>query len=411
MDVIYQTWTISISQIVNKEAAKFRIRFNPGEDRGNTELWRAITGKRAAFAHLDPIVVDHTPEENNNDLKKFSILYGMKCLFAAEMLNMEKIQVKVILHPEVLDSRIVTDFFNADYMSLSAYEKGLFLDKLRRKWNIEFNQIAVRTRLSYSSLKNMAMAYKIANIYPALGKAFQERKVTVFMVLRAKKIFDVTALSIHQQITDFMVEHGKVSIGLLESAVSRKTKGNPATQEVLAVMSEKKSTESSQNIVDRICSSLSEDGMDISEDKQQSIAERMGSDKKYGIQMLSYQTIRDDCLEAYRNLSSILPSDLQMDFDSALEMPNRTQFSYAVPKRMKKMCRNNTPEGVNDRRIFSRIMEYFDSASAGLEETELFKLTTEYYSDLYKRKQFSNFFKFSILFRNFREKVKNDVGS
>ena len=56
-------------------------------------------------------------------------------------------------------------------------------------------------------------------------------------------------------------------------------------------------------------------------------------------------------------------------------------------------------------------MEYFDRASAGLEETELFKLTTEYYSDLYKRKQFSNFFKYSIMFRNFREKVKNDVGS
>ena len=50
-------------------------------------------------------------------------------------------------------------------------------------------------------------------------------------------------------------------------------------------------------------------------------------------------------------------------------------------------------------------MEYIETADKNLSCNELL-ITTEYmYMSQYNRKQFSNFFKYSILYRNKRDKV------
>ena len=136
MNVPHPQKVISISQIVNRSQARYRIHFNSAEEFENTKFWRQIIKRRSAYAHYEAIVVDHTPEEDIDGLKKFSILYGLKYLFAAEMLNLDIIPVRVLNHPEDLDSRIVTEFFNADYLSLPSYEKAnlrrqsFFLEKM-----------------------------------------------------------------------------------------------------------------------------------------------------------------------------------------------------------------------------------------------------------------------------------------
>ena len=137
----------------------------------------------------------------------------------------------------------------------------------------------------------------------------------------------------------------------------------------------------------------------------------MEGNKKYSIQMQSYQTIHKNCREAYKSLCAILPEDLILDYDTALTLPDRTQFSYAVPSKMKKLCRNKTPQDINGKRLFSRIMEYVVKAGKNLSEEEIFQLTSDFYENYYNQRQFSKFFKFSILYRNFRDKVISEVQS
>ena len=199
MNVPHPQKVISISQIVNRSQARYRIHFNSAEEFENTEFWRQIIKRRSAYAHYEAIVVDHTPEEDIDGLKKFSILYGLKYLFAAEMLNLDIIPVRVLNHPEDLDSRIVTEFFNADYLSLPSYEKGMFIDKLRKKWNLTYDQLAAKTGLTYSALQNMGAAYLVSQQFPTLGEAYRQGKITVPVILRSRSIFESTSDMIHQQ--------------------------------------------------------------------------------------------------------------------------------------------------------------------------------------------------------------------
>ena len=412
MNVPHPQKVISISQIVNRSQARYRIHFNSAEEFENTEFWRQIIKRRSAYAHYEAIVVDHTPEEDIDGLKKFSILYGLKYLFAAEMLNLDIIPVRVLNHPEDLDSRIVTEFFNADYLSLPSYEKGMFIDKVRKKWNLTYDQLAAKTGLTYSALQNMGAAYLVSQQFPTLGEAYRQGKITVPVILRSRSIFESTSDVIHQQMTDFIVENGKYAYELLRETISNNRKDTFVNQAVLDAISLGRGQKPvEQDLVSQIVMNLNAERANISEDKHKIIAEKMDGDKKYSIQMQSYQTIHKNCREAYKSLCEILPKNLILDYDTALTLPDRTQFSYAVPSKMKKLCRNKTPHDINGKRLFSRIMEYVVRAGSDLSKEEILKLTSEFYEDYYYQRQFAKFFKFSILYRNFRDKVISEVQS
>ena len=412
MNVPHPQKVISISQIVNRSQARYRIHFNSAEEFENTEFWRQIIKRRSAYAHYEAIVVDHTPEEDIDGLKKFSILYGLKYLFAAEMLNLDIISVRVLNHPEDLDSRIVTEFFNADYLSLPSYEKGMFIDKLRKKWSLTYDQLAAKTGLTYSALQNMGAAYLVSQKFPTLGEAYRQGKITVPIMLRSRSIFESTSDVIHQQMTDFIVENGKYAYELLQETISNKRKDTFVNQAVLdAISSGRGQKPVEQDLVSQIVMNLNAEGANISEDKHKIIAEKMDGNKKYSIQMQSYQTIHKNCRDAYKSLCEILPENLILDYDTALTLPDRTQFSYAVPSKMKKLCRNKTPHDINGKRLFSRIMEYIVRAGSDLSKDEILKLTNEFFEDYYIQRQFAKFFKFSILYRNFRDKVISEVQS
>lgn len=412
MNVPHPQKVISISQIVNRSQARYKIRFNSTEEFENPEFWRQIIKRRAAYAHYEAIVVDHTPKEDIDGLKKFSILYGLKYLFAAEMLNLDIIPVRVLNHPEYLDSRIVTEFFNVDYLSMPSYEKGMFVDQLRKKRNLTYDQLASKTGFTFSALQNMGQAYTIGRKFPALGEAYRQGKVTVPVMLRSGSLFESTSNAIHQQMTDFIVKNGKYAYELLRETISNNRKETFVNQAVLnAIASAKGQKPVEHDLVSQIIMNLNAEGANISEDKQKSIAEKMEENKKYSIQMQSYQTIHKNCWEAYKSLCAILPENLILDYDTALTLPDRTQFSYAVPSKMKKLCRNKTPQDINGRRLFSRIMEYVVKAGKNLSEEEIFKLTSDFYDNYYNQRQFSKFFRFSILYRNFRDKVISEVQS
>lgn len=412
MNVPHPQKVISISQIVNRSQARYRIHFNSAEEFENAEFWRQIIKRRSAYAHYEAVVVDHTPEEDIDGLKKFSILYGLKYLFAAEMLNLDIISVRVLNHPEDLDSRIVTEFFNADYLSLPSYEKGMFIDKLRKKWSLTYDQLAAKTGLTYSALQNMGAAYLVSQKFPTLGEAYRQGKITVPIMLRSRSIFESTSDVIHQQMTDFIVENGKYAYELLQETISNKRKDTFVNQAVLdAISSGRGQKPVEQDLVSQIVMNLNAEGANISEEKHKIIAEKMDGNKKYSIQMQSYQTIHKNCRDAYKSLCEILPENLILDYDTALTLPDRTQFSYAVPSKMKKLCRNKTPHDINSKRLFSRIMEYIVSAGSDLSNDEILKLTNEFFEDYYIQRQFAKFFKFSILYRNFRDKVISEVQS
>lgn len=412
MNISHQYKNISISQIVNRNLARYRIHFNSPEEFNNPDIWKQIILKRAAFSHFDAMVIDHTPEVEIEGLKKYSILYGLKYLFAAEMLNIDLIPVRVLNNAEELDSNIVTEFFNVDYLSLPSYEKGMFIENLRKRWNLTYSQLATKSGFTYSALQNMGAAYNVSKRFPSLEEPYKQGKIPISVILRSKSIFELTSERIHQQLTDFIVENGKYADELLREALSNNGNGILATEAVMRVISSEKSFEPvRKKIIDEISKSLQEDGAELSKEKQQTIAEKMKTNKKYCIQMLSYQTIRENCFGTYRNLCAVLPSNLILDFDTALTLPDQTEFSYAVPSDMKKLCRNKTPRNVNGKRLFSRIIEYITKACPGLSGEEILKLTSEIYEDYYSQRQFSRFFKFSILYRNFRNKVVIDIQS
>ena len=410
MNISHQYKNISISQIVNRNLARYRIHFNSPEEFNSPNIWKQIMLKRAAFSHFDAVVIDHTPEEEIDGLKKYSILYGLKYLFAAEMLNIDLIPVRVLNNAEELDSAIVTEFFNVDYLSLPSYEKGRFIENLRKKWNLTYSQLATKSGFTYSSLQNMGAAYNVSKRFPSLEDPYKQGKINVSVILHSKSIFESTSVTIHQKLTDFIVDNGKYADELLRETLSNNSNGILATEAVMSVISSERSSEPvRKKIVDQISKSLQEDGADLSREKQQTIAEKMKTDKKHCIQMLSYQTIRENCFDAYQKLCAILPSNLILNFDIALTLPDRTEFSYAVPAELKKLCRNKTPRDVNGKRLFSRIMEYVVRAGSDLSKDDILNLTSEFYEDYYNQRQFSKFFKFSILYRNFRNKVISEI--
>ena len=398
---------ISLSQIINRNQARYKIHFTSEEELVNRKYWMKIILKRANFAYFGATVVDETPDEEIEGLKKYSILYGLKYLFAAEMLNLETIPVKVLMYSDDLDTAVVTEFFNADYLSLSAYEKGRFIDRLMIKRNIDLTEISKRTGFSYNSLLSMYSAYNTSRICPFLENAYKESLVTASNVLHSKPFFEEIPLGCYQELTDYIVRNGNYAAGSLKQALQNRDDHLTKAQAILLEITSVKdiTCHINTNSMNRISASLKEDGLELSGTVQMQMSEKMKTDRRFNKQILSYQTLRDKCYEAYNKLSAALPQKLVLEFDTAITLPDRTQFSYAVPARAKKACRNNIPKDINEKRLFARIMEYLDKTESYSNPKDLLEKTLELNGKPEIQRLFSDFFKFSIFYRNMRDKV------
>ena len=402
---------ISLSQIINRNQARFKIRFSSGEEHINRDYCLKIVRKRANFARFDAVVVDETPEEEIEDLKKYSIIYGMKYLYAADVLSLETIPVKVLKYSDNLDNSVVAEFFNADYLSLSAYEKGIFIDGLMKRKKMRLAVISKKTGFSYNSLHTMYSAYNTSKIYPSLETAYKKCLVTAAIVLYSKSFYEEIPMGRHQELTDFIIRNGNYAAGLLKRAVSNRDEDISKAQAILAeIRSIRKPAEpEKEKRIDRIIASLKKDGVYLSMKDMMKITERMKSDRKFNKQILSYQTLRDKCHKAYKRLSAALPEELILGFDTAVTLPDRTQFSYAVPPQVKKICRNNIPKDKNERRLFARIMEYIDRTNTVLEPKNLLYETNEITGKPEMQQLFCDFFRYSILYRNMRDKLIPEI--
>ena len=398
---------ISLSQIINRNQARYRIRFSSQEELTDRNYWMKITSRRAKYARFEATVVDESPEENIEWLKKYSILYGLKYLFAAEKLNLETIPVRVLKYDDNLDISVVTEFFNADYLSLSAYEKGEFIDQLINRRSMRFTEISNKTGFSYNSLHTMYSAYKTARLYTPLEAAYKECRITASNVLRSKSFFDIIPLTRHQELTDFFIRNGNYAADKLKQAVKNRRQNISKTQAILneiniTEITDKPRTDKS---ISRISHIMMEDDLNLFKMDEQQLTEKMKTDKRFSKQILAYQTLRGRCRDAYNRLMAALPEELVLDFNTAVTLPDRTRFSYAVPARAKKICRNKTPKDINERRLFARIMEYIDKTNAYPEARDLLNKTFELYGKPEMQQLFSDFFKFCIFYRNIRKKI------
>ena len=398
---------ISLTQIINRNQARYKIHFTSEEELVNQDYWMKIIRKSGSFAHFEPTVVDETPEEDIEGLKKYSILYGLKYLFAAEMLNLETIPVKVLMYCNELDTSVVTEFFNADYLSLTAYEKGEFIDRLMIKRNIDLTEISKRTGFSYNSLLSMYSAYNVSKICPPLETAYKECRITAANVLHSKPYYEEIPLGCYQELTDYFVRNGNYAAGSLKQALQNRNDKLTNAQAILFEITSVKqpACHISMKSIDRISASLKEDGLELSGTDQNKMSEKMKTDRKYNQMILSYQTLKDKCYEAYKSLSAALPQELILDYDTAITLPDRTQFSYAVPPRAKRACRNNIPKDVNEKRLFARIMEYVDKTESCPAPKDLLEKSLELNGKPEIQQLFSEFFKFSIFYRNMRSRV------
>ena len=402
MNIKQQHTIISLPQIVNRNEVRYRIRFKTEDEFTDPEIWNNIVTRRQAYAHFEPTVIDQTPEIKIDGLKKYFLVYGLKYLFAAEMLNLETIQVRILAQTGDIDSSVITSFYKADYLSLSGYEKGEFLADLITGTGLSIVEIAEKTGFTYSSLQSIYAAYTESRKYRPLEDAFKAGKITASLVLSCISFYKSTGPAIHKELTEFIVEKNKNAYDLLRRGISNRDDGvtiRKAIRNVISAPPEPVIKMEKGKYKD-ISATLEADGTVISADRKESVEKRMLAEKKFGIRVRSYQTLQKKYQEAYAGLSGILPQELILDYETALTLPNRTQFSYAIPKEFRKYCKGIIPADKNERRLFARMMEYFATAGNDMEAADIVGITGSMFEDSCSQKKFSEFFKYSIFYRN-----------
>lgn len=397
---------ISLTQIANRNEVRYRIRFKSEDEFSNPEIWNNIVTRRQAYAHFTATVIDQTPEVKIDGLKKYFLVYGLKYLFAAEMLNLETIPVRVLDQTRDIDSSVITSFYQADYLSLSGYEKGEFLENLKARTGLSIGEIAQKAGFTYSSLQSIYGAYCESRKYRPLEDAFKAGKITSSLVQSCSFFYKSTGPSIHKDLTGFIVEKRKNAYDLLRRGINSRDEGvtvRKAIRNVICAPAEPAAKK--ENKYEDISEAFEADGAVLSAEEKEYIGKRMQSDRKFGILVRSYQTLRKNCREAYTGLTGILPGNLVLDYETALTLPKSTQFSYAVPKEFRPYCRDIVPMDKNERRLFVRMMEYIAAAGNGMKAADIVEITSGLFEDSCIQKKFSQFFKYSIFYRNIREKV------
>ena len=406
MRIVNPKKTVSLSQIVNRKQAMKRVLFRSEQEAKSREIWLKIIKRESEYAHYGIKVVDNTPDESIEGMKKYSILYGLKYLYAAEKLKLETIPVTVIEETEDLDMNVITAFFNSDYSSKTEYEKGVFLEKLRQDRSMTLSDLAKRTGYSYGTLQSLTSAFITSQEYPCLEAAYKNGLLSSYMLRHTKMFFDRISYDHHQLLTDYLIKNGRHAIAQLKEAVNNREVDTTIPQAILDEISSLEIT--CQDIqepgeLEQLTEALKKDGINLSEKELLQLADRIITDKKLVSQIKECLKIHQKCINFHKELCAALPPIFVLDNKTALTLPDRARSSYALPKNLKKKYTRSWNK--NEIRLFCRMLEYIGKSGDRFSNDGLIDQTYKLFLDFRCQNSFAAFFRFSILYRNKRDKI------
>lgn len=406
MRSVHPKKNIKLTQIVNIEQARKRILFKSKDEINNPEVWQKIIRGTAGFSQCGMVVIDNTPEQIEDGLKEYSILYGLKYLYAAEQLKYESVWAAVIDKPEELDMYIVTDFFNADYYSLSEYEKGLFLERLMKERNLSVSALARKSGCSFHTLSSLCAANTAAKQFSELGKAYEKGNLCASMVIHSKVFFDMTAFSNHGLLTDYLIRYRRYAVPQLRETIECRDKNTTARQAILYEISrpdistcQKHNNETSNEMIEVLHPILNE----LSGEITFHLCADIINSKSIPSQIKEILNLRQKCLESHKNLYMAVPRQFALDFRTALTLPDRAKSSYAVPAGLKKKIKREWSK--KELRLFCRMLEYLEKSNNYFSQDVLIEQAYHLFLDFRCQNFFSSFFRYSILYKNKRDKL------
>ena len=410
MSILYSKKDIKLTQIVNREQAIKRVLFKSVEEVNDPDEWLKIIKGKSGYARLSIKAVDNTPEEEDENLKKYSILYGLKYLYAACKLQLESVEVTVLDDTGNFDIIAATAFFNADFCSLTEYEKSEFIEKQKNEKHLSLSALSQKSGCPYGTLQSLSSAYTISKGFPSLQAAYKNGLLGSYMLRHSKTFFDMISFSYHQLLTDYLIREQRHAIPQLREAVCKRASGITIPQAILDEISSSKNehlkasdSEKKKNLPDTINSYNAE----LSEKVLEHLSDRIAADHTLGSKIREYQNLRQKCWNAYNDLCSVLPSSFMLDFETALTMPDRARFSYAKPKEMKRLPKNLWNK--NEIRLFTRMREYLERSENTISRIELIEKTYELFQDYRCQNLFAVFFRYSIILRNKKIKISRNL--
>ena len=402
----YEKKTIKLSQIVNRDMARYRVLFKSPDEVSDPETWKKILSNYAGGRRFEIIVHDDTPDEICENSKKYSILYGLKRLYAAEKMEMAEITVKVVPPSDPFDMHVATCFFNADFVSMSPFERGEFLEGMEERFGLSFDYIARNSGFSFNTLNSVRSAYHDSQRILTLRNAYKDGLIPMNLVVSMRKYYEMTPFSDHKNLTEFIIKNRFRAVEIIDRAVKTRETDVTVPQAIRREIFQKEGQireETTPSILDLLVKSLQEDNILPAGDISPRRAERIMQEKKLGTQMKMYLTAREKTYAAYSKLVSVLPQDLILDYETSLLLPDKSKFSYALPKDMGKYA--TIPKNKNEKRLLVRIIEYTEAALKDGTSPLRIRTAMNLFKDIRAQNAFVLFFRNSIRFRNMKEKI------
>lgn len=388
MNTIDNRKIVRIEQIANRNEAFRHVLFRSGEEMTGRAFWMAVVKGSSPYARCGVKVIDNTPDMDNEEEKRYTVLFGLKYLHAACMLELDRIPVTVLGDTGDLDMNVVTAFFNADFCSLTEYEKGVFIRDLIRDRQISVNELARRSGCSFGTLQSLLSAINAASAHAVLEDAYRFGLVGSYIVRHTKKFFDMTASENHRFLMDYILKYKRHAVyQLWRAVVSREDMTIPE-----ALNAEIAADGKEASIKDGSAGPGKSDGRsDLSSDPVSEPADGRCS------------RMRAACSLRYNELMALLGDEFVLDFETALSLPDRARFSYALPGKLNGKYKRKMDK--KNRRLFCRIVEFLQKTGSGYSESRILMAAYDMTFDSRFQHAFAALFRFNILYRNRKAKL------
>ena len=244
----YEEKIVAIDQIVNKDDSFKRINFFSADETSDPEKWKSIMLDVGETKKYVMYVLDITEKENITD-KAYFLVYGQKRLFAAHMLGLKTVKVRVFSKniEKALDKNILMRFYSSDYASMIPYEKGAFLNKILSENNMKFEELAPKTGLPYGTLRAVFNAYRVStSISRHLYNAYKNNEIEMYVVNRSKKYYLYGSDDYSKQLTDFLCRYGEVGFKYIDFYIKNSTEDIFVRNKILKAMSEYEKVKSNE---------------------------------------------------------------------------------------------------------------------------------------------------------------------
>lgn len=235
----YLQMSIPISSISNAKDAIKKIKFNSPEEVSDPAVWSMIMKDVGKWKRYIVYAVKNKSANKDEDAG-YILVGGQKRLYAAMKLGLAELPARVITNTNRrLDYKIVTLFYNADFSSMSPFDKGQFLMETPPKYGMTIEEFISCSGLPYGTLRSLISAYKTANsVSPHLYYAYKQERINQLVVNRAKKLYMYGNDEYCKTLTDYLCHYGIEGIKNLEVWIETNTEKIPIRQKILNYINE-----------------------------------------------------------------------------------------------------------------------------------------------------------------------------